>query len=680
MAKSKHKQQAAVSRSATLKQDRKSKSNTSYLNSGVLPIAIALLVVTFIAFFPTFSNDFVNWDDGENIYDNANLVAFDWNSIQKIFTSNIMGGYNPLPIFTFAIERALFGLNPVVFHTNNLLLHLICVFLVFRIGLLMKLNQWHAAILALLFGIHPMRVESVAWATERKDVLFGAFYFGAILYYIKYLLSDRRNSRYIIMAIVLGALSLFSKVQAVALPLSFLALDYYFKRPLKLNLIFEKWIFWGMSLAMGLFNIYSLGKEETLTDSTYFTFFDRLLIGFTTFGVYLGKCIYPWIMSPLYPYPSKLETFHYISPVWMAGFLIAGWYAWKNGWKNTVFGMAFFFFNIVFMLQFLGAGQGYLADRFTYVAYFGLFFIITASLQGLIEKNKNQQTVVYGAIAVYLALFAGMTFNQTKIWKNGATLWTQALNYEKQTNLPYYNRGQYYRDSSQTELALQDFQQAVKLAAKPEIYNSIGKLYFDKGNADEAIKNYDLGISKDSTNPEIYINRGAAHGMRNELDLALADLSKGISMIPVDAQGEPRKKDRKPLINAYLNRSLTLFNLRRFEESLTDHDKYLKFDPYNADMWYEKGLVLNVLERYAEALPVINKAIELSQNQIREAEMFNDQNKLARLKQNLPLFYIERARANNKSGNRPAAEQDIATARQLGYNVTPADLQRIGLQ
>jgi hypothetical protein len=119
MAKSKHKQQAAVSRSATLKQDRKSKSNTSYLNSGVLPIAIALLVVTFIAFFPTFSNDFVNWDDGENIYDNANLVAFDWNSIQKIFTSNIMGGYNPLPIFTFAIERAFFGLNPVVFDKQN---------------------------------------------------------------------------------------------------------------------------------------------------------------------------------------------------------------------------------------------------------------------------------------------------------------------------------------------------------------------------------------------------------------------------------------------------------------------------------------------------------------------------------------------------------------------------------
>lgn len=130
-----------------------------------------------LLFFPTFSNDFVNWDDGENIYDNADLVAFDWNSMPKIFTSNIMGGYNPLPIFTFAIERAFFGLNPVVFHTNNLLLHLICVFLVFRIGLLMKLNQWHAAILALLFGIHPMRVESVAWATERKDVLFGAFLF-----------------------------------------------------------------------------------------------------------------------------------------------------------------------------------------------------------------------------------------------------------------------------------------------------------------------------------------------------------------------------------------------------------------------------------------------------------------------------------------------------------------------
>ena len=154
-------------------------------------------------------------------------MALTLENISRIFnpeTGTVIGNYNPLPIFTFAIEKALVGFeNPFLFHLDNLLLHLLCVFLVYRILLLMGASNIAAALGALLFGIHPMRVESVAWVTERKDVLFGVFYLGAMLTYIKYLIGKRKQKSLFWITFLLFFISLFAKIQAVVLPLSLLA-------------------------------------------------------------------------------------------------------------------------------------------------------------------------------------------------------------------------------------------------------------------------------------------------------------------------------------------------------------------------------------------------------------------------------------------------------------------------
>ena len=144
-----------------------------------LPLIFALLA-TAIVFIPSLMNDFVTWDDDVNILKNPNLQVFDWHSIKGIFTETVIGNYNPLAILSLAIEKAIFGLNATVIHINNLLLHLACVFFVYKISIQLKLSPIAAGVVAILFGIHPMRVESVAWVTERKDVLFGVFYFSAI--------------------------------------------------------------------------------------------------------------------------------------------------------------------------------------------------------------------------------------------------------------------------------------------------------------------------------------------------------------------------------------------------------------------------------------------------------------------------------------------------------------------
>lgn len=200
--------------------------------------AAVILLITAIVFLPSLSLKFVNWDDPQNILENETLKIFayqwDWKAVKAIFSTDVIGNYNPLPIFTFAIEKYFFApdpvLNPFIFHFNNLWMHLICTLLVYIIFIQLEIGLIPSAIAALLFGIHPMRVESVAWITERKDVLYSMFFLGALSSYISFLKTTAGKTKWYLLTIALSILALFSKVQAVTLPLTMVAVDFYMNR------------------------------------------------------------------------------------------------------------------------------------------------------------------------------------------------------------------------------------------------------------------------------------------------------------------------------------------------------------------------------------------------------------------------------------------------------------------
>ena len=465
------------------------------------PLAF-VLAVTFVVFIPSLSNGFVNWDDDINVYENAKLAAFDWAHIKAIFSSTVIGGYNPLTILTFALEKHFFGLNPKVFHIDNLMLHLVCVAFVYRLLLKLNLSVRGAAVGALLFGIHPMRVESVAWVTERKDVLYAAFYLAALLAYVRYLQTNYAK-KFFALALVLFVFSLFAKIQAVALPLALLALDYYFKRPLRLNLILEKIPFFALSILVGGLGIYLLAHVEALKGHEAFNLLDRLLIGAFSYFIYLLKFVIPYKLAPLYPYPTELSWTFYLAPVLMFG--LAWWLvrAYRRQDLATVFAFTFFTVNIVFVLQVLGAGQGFLADRFTYVAYFGLMFLVAKlfdAAQGKMPAKLLSRVGAAGALMV----FGVMTWHQCGIWKNGETMWTHVIESGAQTALPYGNRAFYRRNHGQTQKALDDYEQALRFTKsdKAKLHNSRGKLFFDIGQTDKAIAEYDASIQANPNLPK----------------------------------------------------------------------------------------------------------------------------------------------------------------------------------
>ncbi len=678
-------------------------ASTSTIWDGYLPI-LAVLILTFLAFSPTFQSEFVNWDDDLNILKNKYVESLSFANISHIFSTTIIGGYNPLSILTFAIERAIFGEQnwSLAIHTDNLLLHLVNVFLVWRIVGAMGFNKWSAIGVALLFGIHPMRVESVAWATERKDVLFGAFYFAAIYQYIKHLKSDSYGilSRPFLIAFGLFVLSLFSKIQAVSLPLSMLALDYYFQRPLNFKLIFEKIHFFLGSFLYGSVSIYLLKNAKTIVeDEKLYNGFERIIIGFYTYAVYVGKFIFPWIMSPLYPYPSVILPEFYVGSLLLVASIGGIIWAYRKGMVNLVFGWLFFFVNFIFVSQIVGAGQGFLADRFTYVSYFGFFILLAAYTEGVLGATKTSMNTddstaskgIFSRISTqdtpsspvklvfmgYALLCFFLTFKQTKVWNNGENLWTKALEYEEKAATAWQNRALYFRDNKKDfKRALADLDAAILNNPKSATsYNIRGKTYTDLGNPEKAFADFTLALKENPKLAEGWANRGNAYGQLGKADSALADITEALRLdttltsaylgrgnvygilgrfaesirdLTKALELDPKNAD------ALLNRAITYHDMKQLDNALADNDAYLVLKKDNPTMWLNRGLLKSEMGKHAEALPDFDEAIKLNALQ--------------------GGYFLERARCYQKLGNIAAMRADVQTARERGIQSFEAAL------
>jgi len=628
---------------------------------------LIVLAVTFIAFIPALSAGFVSWDDPAYLLENQQLKTFTWQSIVNIFASGISGNYNPLPIFTFSIEKYFFGFSPFIYHFDNLLLHLLCTALFYKILRMLRLSLTAAMLGALLFGIHPMRVESVAWVTERKDVLYGAFYLGAIIAYLKYISVSNSKSKWYFLTLVLAILSLFSKVQAVALPLSMVAIDFLLKRKWLSPkvLILEKLPFWLLALAFGIINIYTLKHSVALISVTsviHYSTLGRLAVGAYSYTVYLGKFIFPWQMMALYAYESQLPEIAYVClvfiPIATFGFL---WWAWKNEKRNLLFGWAFFTFNIMFLLQIVGAGQGYLADRFTYIAYCGLFFIEVKFYDHVIAKNISWRPWLNAFAFIYLGIFTIITFSQAKTWTNDETLWKHVLKYNPATSDAWKNLGFYeWKQKNNTDSAIICYQKALSLekslhGGKSSTYNALGRIFFTKSDATknpeekrrlilQSIENYTRSIRLDSVegSPDkkfaaiARVNRGVAWGNIGKTDEALNDFNVTIRLDPENKFG-------------YLNRAQIYTGRGEQQLAIADLTSVLNLDATNADVYYQRGVCERKLSKNNEALADFNSAIALKKTDGR--------------------YFLDRAQAYEALGNHDAARKDALQAQQMGLNV-----------
>src|SRR5215510_1460736 len=421
-------------------------------------IAFLVGLVTFAVFVPALRNEFVNWDDLELLVDNPHYRGLGWEQVRWMFSTFRNGHYQPLSWMTFALDYLIWGMDPFGYHLTNLVLHAANAALFYLLALrLISLASLRplsandlglriaAVFAALLFSIHPLRVESVAWATDRRDLLSGLFFLITILCYVQamaYSKDPSGRARWRNFALVAYGLSLLSKASGVTLPVILLILDVYPLRRLSGGP--GKW--WGSSvravwwekvpfffLAAGAAVIAPLAQSEAGAVAALRVHGVVARLAQSVYGLtfYLWKTVLPWDLSPFYEVPRKLDPFAW--PFLLSGAVVValtiGLFVlrkrWPAGWASWVCYVVI----VAPVLGFVQSGREMVADRYSYLSCLAWAILLGGGLYYLWQRNVGQRlgnrkfSLLTAAAAMILMALGVLTWRQVEIWHDTDRLW-----------------------------------------------------------------------------------------------------------------------------------------------------------------------------------------------------------------------------------------------------------------
>lgn len=564
---------------------------------------LGILALTFFLYLPSLSGDFITtWDDQLYVTENPLVSKLTPQNIQKIFTTNVAGNYHPLTVLSMAMNYQLSGENPFAFRLTNLLLHLLNTLLVFSFVSLLTGRKWIvAAFTALLFGIHPMHVESVAWIAERKDVLHTFFYLLAAIAYLLYL--QKGKIWYYPVAFVLFVLAILSKGTAVSLVGVMVLIDYFLKRKFTWQLIADKLPFVAIAVYFGMMAVGAQAEHDIVTGLGKFYSFKRLAFAGYGFVMYIVKLFVPVHLSALYPYPSLAEgmpLFLKSAPFIALTIMVLTAISMRFT-RIIAFGVGFYLVTVVLVLQYIQVGAAIMADRYTYIPYIGLFFILGYGIDLILKKeNPSLKWIKYGVGSVtvlYILFCAYSTFERSKVWQNGENLWSDVIENFPGSAMAHNNRGNHYLNvSKEPEKALADYSRAIQL--KPsftDAHTNRGNYYYKKKEFRKALADYERVIGLKADHYSAYNNRGGVHFALGDYAKAIQDYTKVIELNP---------KHYK----AYNNMGACYSQLGQQERAIESFNKCLQLNPKMGVAYLYRSYAWNSLGQNDKALQDARKA------------------------------------------------------------------------
>ncbi len=520
------------------------------------------LVMTLLAYLPVFQNGFINWDDDYYITGNKLIQGLDWAHLKAWFSQPFMGLYQPLVLLSFSLDYSVSGADPVIFHTTNLLLHLLNTLLVFVfISELLKNNRV-ALLVMFLFGLHPLHTEAVVWATERKELLYGFFYLLALISYLRYRQSS--SSRWLWITFVLFILSLLSKASAVTLPLVLVLIDYWYRHkwPEK-KLIYEKLLFLIPALIFGILTLYWHRTYGSLVNASGFSIPARMFLAGKGLMYLLSKTIWPLDLSPYNQLPGKVDTMMIIEIFFYWMLIAIALYALiRTASKNRmlVFGAGFFLLTIFLFLIPPGVPV-MISERYAYIPSIGLFVIIGAGFNRILNKPLKIRQIGISIVTIYILFVSFLTFQQSKIWHDSLGLWNHVIEKRGALVYPLYQRGNAYRELGNYEKAMTDFNEAIQKNGRvSRVFENRGHLNLLLGNYNPAISDLRRAIALDPESAYAHCTLGFAYRHEGEYKKALEHLDKSIEL-----------KKQNP--EAWFNRGKVFLDLGNIEEACRDLKK-----------------------------------------------------------------------------------------------------------
>lgn len=708
MAKKKSKQKSSTGRegntSAPSPIQQKTGARSSRKSSGSSffgrnQLLILLLVITAVSLGPVVFNDFISLDDEQFITANRMVQNGD---VERALQKQLYSPhFKPLVYLGWIAEVAIFGNNPYVMHANNLLLHLISTLLVYFC--ILRLSQFWpitktqdksiAFFTALLFGIHPLHVESVAWAIERKDVLFGVFYLGGLLSYLKFLQEGRRKFLYL--TAVLYMLSLLSKSMGITLIGALFLMDWASGRRDWKKMVTEKWpVYIPFLISLYLYGfIYHPRKKETaiaglgegaveppaniadlpgLYQQWLIAAFRYLFFFFHSLIPAKLALVYP--REPLLAWPGQL--IHMVTL--LVGAIAALPWIFRKHRDLLIVGIGFFTMGLAPILVEEGPGTNFGSDRYTYIPSIGLFLVITTLISQYFKKSTGKFNTSQIILAVFCGILAIATFFQARKWGSSFALYDQAVKNYKDNWVALHYRGGANEDID-VNAALADYSKSIEL--DPDRFRpwfARGTLYLKLQKYNESIADMTRTLELNPKYDKAWVNRGNAYRDLNQNDLAIADYNealkinsrfdkalnnRGAAYLKKGMYNEALADFNRVLeldpgyVNGYINRAALYLNsnVQKYDLAIQDYDKALSLEPNNVQARYYRGVALRSLGRYEEALNEVDQAIALSPN--------------------TGLYHFTRAQILRSLGKNNQSLQAAQKAKSLGHNVPAEYLQ-----
>jgi tetratricopeptide (TPR) repeat protein len=683
----------------------------------VIILAI-ILIACFFSYLQITNFEFLLWDDNAQITENVYVKNLYFHSIKHNITRE---NYTFLPLTIYSVVYKIWGDNPAPFHWISIILHLLNVLLVFKLSKQFSKSIFSISLITLLFALHPMRVESVAWISELKDLLFTFFSLIAFLFYFNYLKSNFKFYFFILAAIMV-LLASFSKIQGLLVPVSFFLFDIYYKRKVSVELFLEKlylvlFIFFIFNLKIiilltillivyyvfigkifkfnkiiktgfvGFISVFGIGFliyyfiahtpdlwSKINESKNIFSFFERFLLAGFALWFYIKSFFLPVSLNAVHPYPLRLPNgafpseYYFTLVVLLVVFCFSLFLIIKRSKFSDLFFFGWFFFlvNISIVLHFISIeGRLVVADRYTYLAYFGLFISLASVGEKYLFKKEKLITLLFGCLAIILCALSLLTYNRCKVWKNTKTLFTDVVQKDPLVPFAYSGLASFYMLNQLTDSAIICFNKAISIdSLDPSSYFNRAFAFRDKRNDESALKDFTsfLRLTKSGKSKalgymhigEIYRNSG-----KDSLTIYYFDLAI---------------KNDSTLAIAYNSRGIYFLNKKLMDKARADFNQAVKLNVYFPEALNNLGSVFLMEGKLIEAQNYFNRAILVDPEYILAydnrgylkylngdaADAIKDFNKAIKLGPKYNQVYINRGRANASLRNYKGAIADFS--------------------
>ena len=618
------------------------------------PISLIIIVLTIAAFYPVLKNGFINWDDDYNVLQNSYYRGLGWSQLRWMFTTFHMTLYRPLTWVTLGLDYVLWGMQPFGYHLTSLILHtanaVLFYFLSLRLLSIALKNtapgepalRVGAVVAALVFALHPLRVEPVAWVSGRENLVSGFFFLLAILFYLKAVgQSGITLTRYLIWISAAWAgysLSLLGKAAAVTLPFALVVLDVYPLRRLTADI--KTWIqphvrsvWWEKALfaipasaawVIGVMAKGQFGTVASLEDFGLLTRLNQVMYGLV---FYLWKTIMPFGLSPLYERPTYIaETGMFdvrsgIAVVAVSAFFILIRKRFPAGLASWIF----YGLILIPVLGFVPFGPQIVADRYSYLPCLVWAILAGAAVvywrqNGLSERIRAQRLRLGSALAVLVLITYGvLTWRQAQVWYDSETLWRHALAIDSRSAFAHNNLGVALAERGNVQEGIQQVRQALQIDPDfAEAHNNLGYFLTKQGLVEEGIGQL----------REAILIKPAYAAARNNLGNALAERGAVDESIE---QFREALRSRPDYADAHYNLGRVLARQEKLDEAVAHYWQALKLGPDAADIHNNLGAVFLKQGKSSQAVEQFREALRLDP-------------KYAKAHVNLGRVYVEQAK------------------------------------